>query len=238
MAEETTGLEQVGDRLRLAGTVHVDPRAAVFVRDTILRLRPEVVALELDRSRLLALEKPGSARATGSLGPSYLGLVLLERFAGRLTGSAPGTEMLRALEAARSVGARVELIDLPISATVEGLRSLPLKEKLRVAIDSVAGIATLPFGRQGLLGLTENIQEQVVAFRSRYPNLSRLLLDRREEHMVERLQDIMDASSGLVVGVVGFGHLASLKKGLAGYVSRQGFVTSYRWTQQVRPSQT
>ncbi|TMI25979.1 hypothetical protein E6H36_05915 [Candidatus Bathyarchaeota archaeon] len=232
MAEETTGLEQVGDRLRLAGTVHVDPRAAVFVRDTILRLCPEVVALELDRSRLLALEKPGSARATGSLGPSYLGLVLLERFAGRLTGSPPGTEMLRALEAARLVGARVELIDLPISATVDGLRTLPLKEKLRIAVDSVAGIAALPFGRS-LQGLTENIEEQVAAFRLRYPNLSQLLLDRREEHMLGRLRDILDTSTGLVMGVVGFGHLEGLKKGLAGYVSKQGFVTSYKWTQQV-----
>ncbi len=233
MAQGSTGLEQIGDRLTLVGTVHVDPKGALFVRDSILRLRPQVVALELDRSRLLALEKPGSARATGSLGPSYLGLVLLERFAGQLTGSAPGSEMLRAVEAAARVGARVELIDLPISATAEGLRSLPLKEKLRIAVDSVAGIVALPFGRLGLQGLTENIQEQLVMFRSRYPSLSQLLLDRREEHMVSRLRDILDASTGPVVGVVGFGHLAGLKKGLARYVSKQGFIASYKWTQPV-----
>ncbi len=221
----------MSDRLILVGTMHVDPKGALFVRDSILRLRPEVVALELDRSRLLALENPGSTRATGSLGPSYLGLVLLERFAGQLTGSAPGTEMLRAVEAAGRVGARVELIDLPIPATVEGLRSLPLREKLGIAVDSVAGIVALPFGRSGLRGLTENIQEQLVTFRSRYPVLSQLLLDRREEHMVNRLRDILDASMGQVVGVVGFGHLAGLRKGLAGYVSKQGFTASYTWTQ-------
>jgi pheromone shutdown protein TraB len=231
LAQGSAGLERVGDRLTLVGTMHVDPKGALFVRDSILRLRPEVVALELDRSRLLALENPGSSKAAGSLGPSYLGLALLERFAGQLTGSAPGTEMLRAVEAAGQIGARVELIDLPISATVEGLRSLPMKEKVRIAVDSVAGIVALPFGRPGLQGLTENVQEQLVTFRSRYPGLSRLLLDRREEHMVSRLQGILDASTGLVVGVVGFGHLAGLKKGLAGYESKAGFTSSYTWTQ-------
>ncbi len=231
MVQGSAALERVGDRLTLVGTMHVDPKSALFVSDSILRLRPEVVALELDRSRLLALENPGSARAAGSLGLSYLGLVLLERFAGQLTGSAPGTEMLRAVEAAGRVGARIELIDLPISATVVGLRSLPLREKLRIAVDSIAGIVALPFGQAGLQGLTENIQEQLVTFRLRYPSLSRLLLDRREEHMVSRLLEILGGSTGLVVGVVGFGHLASLKKGLARYESKQGFTASYTWNQ-------
>ena len=230
-AHGSTGLEQVGDRLTLIGTMHVDPKSALFVSDSILRLRPEVVALELDRSRLFALQNPESSRATGSLGPSYLGLVLLERFAGQLTGSAPGTEMLRAVEAASRVDAKVELIDLPISATVAGLRSLPLREKLRIAVDSIAGIVALPFGRAGLEGLTENIQEQLVTFRSRYPSLSRLLLDQREEHMVSRLREILDTSTGAIVGVVGFGHLAGLKKGLTGYESKQGFTASYTWNQ-------
>ncbi len=231
LAYISTGLERVGDRLTLIGTMHVDPKSAQLVSDSILRLRPEVVALELDRSRLVSLQSPESSRVTGSLGPSYLGLVLLERFAGQLTGSAPGTEMLRAVEAAGRVGARIELIDLPISATVAGLRSLPLKEKLRIAVDSIAAMVALPFGRAGLEGLMENIQEQLVTFRSRYPSLSKLLLDRREEHMVGRLREILDASTGSIVGVVGVGHLAGLKKGLTRYESKQGFIASYTWNQ-------
>src|SRR3989441_11015187 len=92
-------VERVGDRLVIVGTVHVDPSSVSQARDVISSVRPGVVALELDETRLRALIDPstrnvGAVGRVASSGLSVLLMAVLERFAGRLTGSAPGMEML------------------------------------------------------------------------------------------------------------------------------------------------
>jgi len=207
----------------------VDPKSASFARETILRIKPEVVALELDEGRLMALENPGKSSGRGG-GASFLAMMLLERFAGEMTGSPPGQEMLRAVEAARMVGARVAFVDLPIGTTVGSLRKLPLREKVRLGVDSVVSIALLPFGGFNLSKLTENLEEQLRLFRMRYPELSRLLLDVREEFMVARIRDIMYFTTGQVVGVIGYGHMKSLTKALGAVQTKPAFSTSVTWS--------
>jgi pheromone shutdown protein TraB len=195
----------------------------------ILQLRPEVVALELDEGRLMALQNPDKSSGRGG-GGSFLAMMLLERFAGEMTGSPPGQEMLRAAEAAKAVGARVAFVDLPIGMTVGSLRKLPLREKLRLGVDSVVSIALLPFGGFNLSKLTENLEEQLRLFRLRYPELSRLLLDVREEFMAARIRDIMYSTTGQVVGVVGYGHLKSLARALASVQRKPAYSTSITWS--------
>src|SRR5437667_10650060 len=205
---------RMGDRSVLIGSIQLAPKCAIFVRETILRLRPAVVALELDEGRLTVLQNPGKSSGRGG-GGSFLAMMLLERFAGEMTGSPPGQEMLRAAEAARAVGARVAFVDLPIGMTVGSLRKLPLREKVRLGVDSLVSIVLLPFSGFNLSKLTENLEEQLRLFRLRYPELSRLLLDVREEFMVARIREIMNSTAGQVVAVVGYGHLKSLTKALA-----------------------
>ena len=156
-------------------------------------------------------------------------MMLLERFAGEMTGSPPGQEMLRAVEAAKVVGARVAFVDLPIGNTVGSLRKLSLREKVRLGVDSVASIALLPFGGFNLSKLSENLEEQLRLFRQRYPELSRLLLDVREEFMAARIRDIMYSTTGPVVAVVGYGHLKSLAKALASIQAGPVYSTRVTW---------
>ena len=134
-----------------------------------------------------------------------------------------------AVEAARAVGARVAFVDLPIGMTVGSLRKLPLREKVRLGVDSLVSIALLPFGGFNLSKLTENLEEQLRLFRLRYPELSRLLLDVREEFMVARIRDIMYSTAGQVVAVVGYGHLKSLAKALASLQTEPVYSTSVTW---------
>ncbi len=137
--------------------------------------------------------------------------------------------MVRAIEAAHSVGSRVEFIDLPIATTVASLRKLPLKEKVRLGMDSLLSIILLPLSGLSLSKITENMAEQLRVFRIRYPELSRLLLDVREEQMVKRLRDIMYSTTGQVVAVVGFGHLKSLANALISISERPAFSTTITW---------
>src|SRR5437870_238651 len=228
MVADSSAIEKVGDRLSLIGTIHVDPKSASFARETILRIKPEVVALELDEGRLMALENPGKSLGRGG-GGSFLAMMLLERFAGEMTGSPPGQEMLRAVETARVVGARVAFVDLPIGMTVGSFRKLPLREKLRLGVDSLVSIALLPFGGFNLSKLTENLEEQLRLFRLRYPELSKILLDVREEFMVARIQDIMYSTAGHVVAVVGYGHLKSLAKSLRAIMAKPSYPHQVTW---------
>ena len=219
-------VERVGRRLSMIGTVHVDPASATTVRDTIVTMKPEVVALELDEGRLTALENPKAQTKRGA-GLSFLTMALLERFAGQLTGSAPGTEMLEAARAAVAVGSRLEFIDLPITTTGAALKGLPRKEKAKLVVDALSSIAVLPFSRINWSKVTEDLDSQIGAFRKRYPELSRILIDAREEYMIKRLKMVMDSTTGQVLAVVGFGHKASLARALAAYMPGQGFQTGF-----------
>jgi pheromone shutdown protein TraB len=204
----------------------VDPASATSVRDAIVGLKPEVVALELDEGRMMALENPKAQRGRGA-GVSFLTMALLERFAGQMTGSPPGTEMLEAARTANAVGSRVEFIDLPIVSTAAALRKLPRKEKTRLVVDGIASLVVLPFSRINWSKVTEDLESQMGTFRKRYPVLSRILIDAREEYMIKRLKMVMDSSTGQVLAVVGFGHKASLARALAVYMPGLGFQTGF-----------
>ena len=210
----------------------MDPASAATVRDTIVGMKPEVVALELDEGRMMALENPKAQSGRGA-GVSFLTMALLERFAGQITGSPPGTEMLEAAKAARAVGSRVEFIDLPIANTGAALRKLPRKEKAKLVVDALVSLVVLPFSRINWSKVTEDMDSQIGAFRKRYPVLSKILIDTREEYMINRLKMVMDTTTGQVLAVVGFGHRASLARALAGYVERPRFTTGYSFSWQI-----
>ncbi|HZY93383.1 MAG TPA: TraB/GumN family protein [Candidatus Bathyarchaeia archaeon] len=222
-------METVSDRLTLVGTIHVDPASGSFVRETILCLKPEVVCLELDEARLASLLRPSDRRGTFSGGAPFLIIALLEKFAGNITGSSPGGEMVQAVEAARMVGSRIQLVDLPISSTIKALRKLPLKEKATLGLDSILSFVLLPFGRLNFSKLTQDFDDQIRLFRRRYPELSRILLDVREDYMADRIRNILDMTSGQVVAVVGYGHMRSLAKRLESTKSRRPFSTTLTW---------
>ena len=223
-------VRNVGKRIVLVGTIHVDPDSTTLVRQTIQKTMPDIVALELDRERLQALQHPKSQRTSLSAGFSFLTMALLEKFAGQLTGSSPGLEMLEAAKTAREVGATIETVDRPIGITAAGIRKIPLKEKIRLGADGVASLFLLPLGVSDLSELTEDIENQLKIFRSRYPSLSKLLLDERERYMVNRFKTILAENSGKVVGVVGFGHLATIAKALEVYEARPGHSAILNWT--------
>src|SRR2546426_12510169 len=105
----------------MIGTVHVDPASATAVRDSIVALKPEVVALELDEARMMALESPKAQSGRGA-GVSFLTMALLERVAGQMTGSPPGREMLEAAKEAKAGGCRMEVIHPPLTRTGARMR--------------------------------------------------------------------------------------------------------------------
>jgi pheromone shutdown protein TraB len=230
--ESSTSVESVTDRLTLIGTIHVSAESGKLVSDTILRLKPRIVALELDEGRLSALMTPNASnRNPLRAGMSFLFIALLEKFAGEITGSAPGAEMLRAVEAARMVGSQIQFIDLPIQRTISAIRTLSRKEKMKLGLDSIVSIFFFPFAKLNMSRLSNEIENQISLFRQRYPDLSRILIDEREQYMARRLQELHDSTSGLIVAVVGYGHMKSLARVLHKTLQpRQSYSSTITWT--------
>src|SRR2546422_11742517 len=113
--------------------------------------------------------------------------------------------MMEVAKASKAVGSRVEFINLPIESTGAALRKLPRKEKAKLVVDALASLVVLPFSRINWSKVTEDMDSQIGAFRNRYPVLSRILIDTREEYMISQLKRVMDSTTGQILAAVGVG---------------------------------
>jgi len=224
------------DRITLVGVAHVLPKSAAEVREVIERERPEVVAVELCPARYAALMRRGEAGALeaprGRFGTFFLNRLLyfIQSRLARQTGTPAGEEMLAAIEHARGVGARVELIDVDVGVTLERLMGrMGRREKLRLFAELVIGL--LPFGRR--VELERVTEEGVVDYllkelKRASPTAYEVLIGERNEHMALRLAGLFTSCEGRIVGVVGAGHVPGLHQRLLGLM-RAGWTASYEF---------
>jgi pheromone shutdown-related protein TraB len=202
------------NRIILVGTGHVFQESVDLARETILEVRPDYVALELDPERLIALEseireKP-SIRDLFRMGIriAILGSILsyFQDKVGEETGVLPGAEMLEAVKTAREVGSQVELIDQSVGITMNRLASgisffdivkivfymlLPSKVELRDLDEEVVD------------DLTEELYNLS-------PSTYRVLIEERDRVMAQNILGL----SGTIVVVTGAGHVKGIKNQL------------------------
>ncbi len=205
--------------IRLIGTMHVSPESREKVIRTILNERPHAVAIELDRTRFLTMR--GDEKRRASLGESlkygrrglvnYL-LAKLEEKLGEEFGMVPGGEMMAAVEASQTLGVPLYLIDEDINLILGKILAAPFREKLLLALESLAILLPIKMGRRDAGDLMEDYRFMMFQFRERYPYLYRVLVEERNEIMARNLISIVDSllAAGIkrprVVAVVGLGH--------------------------------
>jgi pheromone shutdown-related protein TraB len=196
----------------LIGTGHVFQESVDLVRTTIVDVRPDYVALELDPERFQALEsnykeKP-KARHLLKMGLriAVLGSILsyFQDKVGEETGVFPGKEMLEAAHTARDVNAQIVLIDRPVAFTLQRLiKSISV-------IDMVRLIFHMLFPSQIELKEVkkETVDELTEELYSVSPAVYKALITERDVIMAQALS----ALSGTVVAVVGAGHVKGIKQ--------------------------
>lgn len=209
--------------LRVIGTSHIAIESVQEVQKVIKELKPRVVALELDQTRLHALlsgkkKRPSIAdvRKVGVKGFLFnlLG-AWIEKKLGKIVSTPPGSEMRAAVAAAREEGATIALIDQDIHITLKKLsKSITLKEKVRFARDLLIG-ARGKWGEERIdlrrvpdekviKGVTERVKKE-------YPSVYRVLIKERDEVMAKNLYKLMRMYEGkVIVAVVGAGHEAEI----------------------------
>ena len=205
--------------LVLIGTSHIAKESLKEVKDTIESVRPDIVALELDRDRYRALHQKSmrrlsiyDARKVGMKGFVFAMIAAwAEKKLGRYTGMSPGGEMKAAIRIAKKNKIRIALIDQPIGITLKKFsKSLSWKEKWNFVKD--IWNAVLKKGNAVEFDLRtvpkkELITKMLKEVKKKYPNIYRVLVTERNKIMANNLYGLMtQRPTDRIVAIVGAGH--------------------------------
>ena len=207
----------IDDNLRLLGTAHISKASADAARREVSEYEPDIVAIELCKSRLDALSRPerfdnetlGKVLREGKA-PLVLFQSMLaveQRRMGLAEGEKPGTDLLAAMQAAGEAQKEVALVDRDIQTTLRrAWRRMRFREKWRV-------MSALLFQEEEgeeiqvdeLLENTDLITELMGELRDVAPAAGEVLIDERDEFLASSIQQLRP--EGKVLAVIGAGHL-------------------------------
>jgi pheromone shutdown-related protein TraB len=217
-------------KIKIIGTSHIAPESIKKVEKTILETKPDIVAIELDRKRLIALLSKDKhkisyrdIRRVGFKGWLFALIgAWAEKKLGDKVGVSPGADMLKAVSAAQQTGARIALIDQDIEITLKKFsRSLSWKEKFTFLGDLFKGVV-LRKGIQFDLSKVppkKLIDKLIEDVRKRYPNIYRVLVKERNEYMAQKLAHIAKHyPDSQIIAVVGAGHEKEIVQLLKSYL--------------------
>ena len=224
MTIDSDNIVDFSPNLRLVGTAHVSSKSVEMVRKEISEYEPDIVAVELCKSRLSSLKEPESLDSEDLLkiikegkSPMILlqsALAAQQRRMGLTTGEKPGAELLEAVQSAEESNIPVEMIDRDVVVTLRrAWRGMGIIEKWRV-------LSTLLLEEEEegelsideILGDSDMLSKMMEDARDVAPGAGEVLIDERDAFLAGRLQQI--GGNGKVLAVVGAGHLEGIVNNL------------------------
>jgi pheromone shutdown-related protein TraB len=180
--------------------------------------QPEVIGVELDQQRYHALLVRNTNPTAYQAGKKNLPLIykLLAQFQENMAqeyGVNAGDEMLTAITYAQSHQIPVEFIDKNAQELFLRMwRTMPFFEKLKLLFSGFAGLfVSKKRVEQELKHYEENFDVYIEEIGKRFPTIKRTLIDERNEHMVQRLEDL-NARYKTIVICIGDGHVPGISK--------------------------
>ena len=215
-------LIDVNPNLRLLGTAHISTKSVEAVKQQIEDYKPDVVAVELCKSRYDSLITGRRLDKEGLLKVIKEGkapLVLLQsllaaeqRKLGLDEGQQPGAELLEAVNLAETLGLQVELIDRDIQVTLRrAWRKMKFREKFKILFsmlgedddDVEVDLDEILESRDILTDLMNELKEFS-------PGAGEVLIDERDEYLAQNILNI--DSNKKILAVVGAGHLSGIER--------------------------
>ncbi|NHI88747.1 MAG: hypothetical protein EAX87_04430 [Candidatus Thorarchaeota archaeon] len=212
------------ERIIFVSVIHTDLESVDKARRVVRETRPEVVAVELDHDRYNQLMNPPENQeiqdpSSGDMAQNLMQqLAMLESSLGGITGSNVGDEMMAAIEEGRAIGAKIALVDRPISATVQAMMQVPVEEIYKLT--GMLPDATKDIEEGGASDLLSMLKEDgavddiMSQFRSEFPHLAHVLIEQRDQYVAEALHFILNDVQGRIVAVLGAGHIQGVIKAL------------------------
>ena len=211
--------------ITIIGTGHVF-NISEQIMFLIKQIWPQAVLVELDGSRLSALESSTSVSEQRSeetdLPWIYRSSAKYQARMAKKYGTRTGNELLTAVQTGRLVGAEIGMIDMDvIKLTNEMWGEMSFWERTRYTLSTYRD----RFGgkrraEKAVENLTENQDKTMESMRRRYPTLIRKLIDERNEYMIGQIIPYTEKYDNIVV-VVGDFHVEGIAKGLEGHEMRK-----------------
>ncbi|XP_075676685.1 traB domain-containing protein [Dermatophagoides pteronyssinus] len=232
---ETVSILKVDDRriVYLVGTSHFSKASHRDVRRVIRKFKPQVVVLELCRSRMcfLSMSENEIMKEAKSLNfrkirdymkkhgflQTFIYTLLLSASA-RVTKDleiAPGGEFRNAFnEALKIPGCVVMLGDRPIDITLRrAIATLTTWQKIKITFHCLFNYEKLKEEELERYKQKDVLEQLVDEFSAEFPGLSRVMVDERDMFLVDSLRNVAKTTppDSTIVGVVGIGHVAGIR---------------------------
>ena len=201
--------------LIIIGTSHIAIESIKEVEATLLKIKPNIIALELDKLRFNALvsgQRRARLRDITDIGLNgyFFNLIgaWVEKRLGKIVNVKPGSEMKKAIEISKQINAKICLIDQDIRITLKRIsKRLTWKEKFTFLSDIIKGIFTkqrikIDFTKVPDKGLIKKLTKDL---KERYPTLYNILIKDRNEILAKNLKKIISDDKQVVV-ILGAGH--------------------------------
>ena len=223
MSQTQIQLEFNNRRITLVGTAHVSKESVDEVKETINKIQPDCVAVELDEKRADSIKNPTRysqldlvkvlKRKEGFLLLANLMLASYQRRMGLNAGVKPGDEMIAAMNAAEENKIRCSLVDRPIQITLKrawGKNSFWGKCKLLATLLSSA-FSKEEIDPSEIEKLKErNEMDSMMDELSDYmPVIKEVLIDERDRYLASK---IWESDGNNIVAVLGAGHLHGVQE--------------------------
>ncbi|MFH2044850.1 MAG: TraB/GumN family protein [Pseudomonadota bacterium] len=212
-----------GDKeIILVGTAHVSKDSVELVNSVINEEKPDTVCVELCESRYQAIEKKDMWQNTNIVKvikekKTFLLLsnLILASFQKRIAKKfdiIPGMEMVQAIIAGKSIGAKIHTADRDIRVTLSRVwRNIGFWGKAKLIFQLI-----LSLGDVG--DITENdiekmkqedvLETLLAEVGQSLPVLKKILIDERDMYLAEKIKT---APGNKIVAVVGAGHVKGIK---------------------------
>jgi pheromone shutdown-related protein TraB len=231
-----TELVHEGTTYYLVGTAHVSQRSVDEVKAVIDAVQPDVVCVELDKTRHDALTKDSAFRDLDVFKVvregrtlyllAHLALASYQRRIGAELGVKPGAELLAAVQVAKERGIPVELIDRDINITLKRTwKNLGLWKRSMLLSSLVVGWEDDEKGKAVTERTVEDLKEpkalseMLTELGRAVPQIKGPLIDERDQYLASKA---VDAGRGKqkVVAVVGAAHVPGMKTCFGAKVDR------------------
>jgi pheromone shutdown-related protein TraB len=209
-------------KITLIGTAHVSFESADLVQKVIEDEKPDMVCVELCESRYQSIMQKSKWENTNLLKVikekkaflllSNLMLAYFQKKVGQKLGIRPGEEIVRAIQAATSVGARIHLADRDIRTTLSRTwRCMGLWAKIKLLFQLVTSVGEMDSIKKS--DIEEMKKKDVLEmFLSEigksFPEIRRILIDERDQYLAHMIRS---APGKKIVAVVGAGHVPGIQ---------------------------
>jgi len=199
--------------ITLVGVGHVF-EIAEQVKDIIRSRHPEIVCLELDSGRYMALMSKTTSK---SVPIQYRLLAYFQKRMAEKFGTEVGDEMMAAAQAAQEVGAGIALIDVDANRMFAQLwKRMTFKERVNLLGGAFFGLF-IPKERveKEIDQYEQNSDEYIKNLGGSFPTIKEVLIDDRDKHMAKQLVALSQQHKN-IVAIVGDGHVPGMIGALDG----------------------